>query len=99
MTTNIILDHGLPPEPREPERSITSEPQAPMEAGAEITTLGGVGLVGASSCTDDLVIIRQLVQSEFGLQAALISPGSRVTGLLMFKVDADPVETVTEVAS
>ena len=99
LTTNVMLAHGLPPEPLEPERSSTSESQAPMEAGAEMTTLRSMGLAGAETRTEDLGITFQLEQSVLALQAALTSPDSRLIGLPIFRVDEDPAMTVTVVAS
>jgi len=99
LTAKDMLVHGRPPEPREPERSRTSESQAPMEAGAEMTTIGTVGFAGAISWTVDLDITFQLLQSIFTLHAALTSPGNRLIGLPLFKLDDEPAMTVTEVAS
>ena len=99
LTTKLMLVHGLPPEPREPERSSTSESQAPMEAGAEMTTLGSVGFAGAISSPKDLDMTFQPEQSVAAGQAALINPGSRVTELPTRKRDDDPGMIVTEAAS
>jgi hypothetical protein len=70
-----------------------------MEAGADMTTLGSVGFAGAISWTVDLGITFQLLQSVLTLHAALTSPGNRLIGLPLFKLDDEPAMTVTEVAS
>ena len=91
-----MLVHGLPPEPLEPERSSTRESQAPMEAGAEMTTLGSVGFAGAKTRTEERGITFQLEQSVVALQAAWTSPDSRLIGLPIVRVDEDPAVTVME---
>ena len=50
-TVKETFRHGLPPLPREPERSSTRGSQEPMVLGAVITTDGTVGFAGAETST------------------------------------------------
>ena len=70
-----------------------------MERGAAITTPGSEGFAGAASRMELIAIAFQLEQSVFELHAALTKPGSNEIVLPMFKLDVDPGDMVTVVAS
>ena len=99
VTTKEILAHGLPHEPLELERSSTSESHGPIDAGAEITTLGSVGFAKATTRTEVLGIAFQVEQLASRMQAAFTKPDRRVMLLPTFKVDVDPRMIVTAAVS
>jgi len=52
VTVKKTLLHTRPPAPCEPERSKGSESQVPITDGAEIDTMGRIGVEGAVTITE-----------------------------------------------
>lgn len=46
LTLKLIDNHALPPLPVEPDMSIIGASHAPIIAGAEMETVGAIGLIG-----------------------------------------------------